>query len=608
MSSFKKVTVDEVSVLCFTWNVGNAKPNPSEHTAWLPYRGKGLDLIVVGTQENSGWDRDKQQQASQRQARNSLQSSTRLSFVSTPAQAKATSGITLVGVDGQPAAEVTESVTLGKWEQIALDRLGNEWAVCHHIELMSMRLTLYARKAAIETMITDVVSARSATGIGGQLGNKGGLVIGLKYGRTSLGFVSCHLAAHMHKVADRNEDFWEVLRETRVKAGASPLLDATFSFEHVVFMGDLNYRVQFPDDGNDLESDSDDEAKDTPEGTEKAIALVNKKAYAELVEHDQLRLSQAEGTAFIGFQEGPLAYPPTFKVERRAGTRYKLKRVPSYCDRILWKSMPGYEDGILQRQVHSLPSVTTSDHKPVLAHFAVTQPSPVPRALEADRAHFPVVRLSNVHVYLKGAPVDFLTDTCDPYAAFFTHPPGLLGDDAPVSAVTKSSKHMPVKQFAARVHDERAKAHLQREVTTVKLPDEDMRGYTVSWSTKQLPLLRPQVLGGEDELRKIAIVIAMFDLDYASDDDSLGTIAIGLGRPQGARGTDEEYSFDVRSELPWEQGVGFFTATVTVSFGGAVPAALAKAHKEKAGMHASHLSHLGVGVGCGGFGRACVVQ
>ena len=48
-------------------------------------------------------------------------------------------------------------------------------------------------------------SARSATGIGGVCGNKGGLVMALTYRTTSLAFISCHLAAHDHKARDMAE-------------------------------------------------------------------------------------------------------------------------------------------------------------------------------------------------------------------------------------------------------------------------------------------------------------------------------------------------------------------------------------------------------------------
>lgn len=43
----------------------------------------------------------------------------------------------------------------------------------------------------------------------------------------------------------------------------------------------------------------------------------------------------------VGFQEGIPSFPPTFKVHRTsAAIDFNEKRIPSYCDRILWTSLP----------------------------------------------------------------------------------------------------------------------------------------------------------------------------------------------------------------------------------------------------------------------------
>lgn len=54
-------------------------------------------------------------------------------------------------------------------------------------------------------------------------------------------------------------------------------------------------------------------------------------------------------------------------MERRVGTWYSDKRLPAYCDRILWRSMPGVADGLSMLSLRSLPEVASSDHKPVCA-------------------------------------------------------------------------------------------------------------------------------------------------------------------------------------------------------------------------------------------------
>lgn len=40
---------DAISILCTTWNVGNAEPKEEELQGWLPSE-PSFDLVVVGTQ------------------------------------------------------------------------------------------------------------------------------------------------------------------------------------------------------------------------------------------------------------------------------------------------------------------------------------------------------------------------------------------------------------------------------------------------------------------------------------------------------------------------------------------------------------------------------
>lgn len=59
--------------------------------------------------------------------------------------------------------------------------------------------------------------------------------------------------------------------------------------------------------------------------------------------------------------------------------KYKMKRVPSWCDRILWHSQPAFKGDVDVVSYDAFPEISTSDHKPVAASFVVrTRPSYVP--------------------------------------------------------------------------------------------------------------------------------------------------------------------------------------------------------------------------------------
>ena len=106
---------------------------------------------------------------------------------------------------------------------------------------------------------------------------------------------------------------------------------------------------------------------------EEVERLVDQEDWEQLMHSDQLRLAQEAREALVGFQEGEMRFPPTFKVARQKGTTYIKRRVPSYCDRILWKSMPTRRKHIRQVSLRAVPSVSTSDHKPILACFEIQQ-------------------------------------------------------------------------------------------------------------------------------------------------------------------------------------------------------------------------------------------
>ena len=108
---------------------------------------------------------------------------------------------------------------MNPWEAMVSARLGAQWTICSHVVLWEQRLTVYARKEDLapppgqqQPRVHAVQTGWSRTGVGGVLGNKGGIVIKLCLGDTSLVFVSAHLAAHAHKLTARNDDCQEVRR------------------------------------------------------------------------------------------------------------------------------------------------------------------------------------------------------------------------------------------------------------------------------------------------------------------------------------------------------------------------------------------------------------
>jgi len=215
--------------------------------------------------------------------------------------------------------------------------------------------------------ITWVESDTVATGIGGIVGNKGGVVVGLKLFDTRLAFVSSHLAAHQYQTFRRNVDVQKLILGTQV--GAAGISIGNF-FHHVFWAGDLNYRLNVA--GRSVASTKSGDKDNTVSEEEMQVVLGKIQAgnLSDLLARDQLLCERGMGRVFAGFEEGAIRFPPTFKFE--TADSYHAKRLPAWCDRVLWKSNEAFAGRASLLTYDSVPSVCTSDHKPVVASFAVT--------------------------------------------------------------------------------------------------------------------------------------------------------------------------------------------------------------------------------------------
>lgn len=138
----------------------------------------------------------------------------------------------------------------------------------------------------------------------------------------------------------------------------------------VFWLGDLNYRLQPLEDLDQREA-----------MLETVCREIDRQNWEQLVEYDQLKQQQRLGLVLAGFEEEALCFPPTFKFGKTpdakdAKSRYNTKRVPSYCDRILYRATG---DARVECKAYTCESsVTSIDHRPVLGSFDITVPVVVP--------------------------------------------------------------------------------------------------------------------------------------------------------------------------------------------------------------------------------------
>lgn len=222
--------------------------------------------------------------------------------------------------------------------------------------LWNMRLAVFV-KPEHQSRVSRVGTASVKTGLGNTLGNKGAVGVSFYLNGTSFGFVNCHLTSGSDKVLRRNQNFVDILRLLSLGEKIGPF-DISLRFSHLFWCGDLNYRLDL--DVQDI------------------LKHVSKREFEELMCADQLTRERHKRKSFLNFKEEKITFPPTYRYERGSRNCYLWQKyktsgvrvnVPSWCDRILWKSYP--ETHIICTAYGCTDDIFTSDHSPVFATFQV---------------------------------------------------------------------------------------------------------------------------------------------------------------------------------------------------------------------------------------------
>ncbi|CAI9116462.1 OLC1v1017607C2 [Oldenlandia corymbosa var. corymbosa] len=194
----------------------------------------------------------------------------------------------------------------------------------------------------------------STVGVGamGYIGNKGSVAVSMSIYQTLFCFICSHLTSGEREVdvIKRNADVQEIHRRTHFNSLSVMGLPRTiYDHERVIWLGDLNYRINLP--------------------YEKTKELISKKDWSKLRESDQLIRELRKGRAFDGWSEGILNFAPTYKYEMNAdkyvGDDPKVRRTPAWCDRVL-----SYGKG-MRLTSYRRSELKFSDHKPVTASYMV---------------------------------------------------------------------------------------------------------------------------------------------------------------------------------------------------------------------------------------------
>ncbi|XP_061895445.1 phosphatidylinositol 3,4,5-trisphosphate 5-phosphatase 1 isoform X2 [Entelurus aequoreus] len=309
---------DMITVFVGTWNMGNAGP-PHGTSSWFQCKGQGRtqddtadliphDIYVVGTQEDPLGEKEW----------------------------------------ADAVKSVLRSVTNIHFKQVAVHTLWN------------IRIVVLA-KPEHENRISHVCSDSVKTGIANTLGNKGAVGVSFMFNGTAFGFVNSHLTSGSEKKLRRNQNYLNILRFLNLGDKKLNPFDITHRFTHLFWLGDLNYRVDLPNTEAEF-----------------MVSRIRQQQYQDLLCRDQLSMERTEQRVFLHFAEEEITFAPTYRFERytrdkyaytkakATGTKYNL---PSWCDRILWKSYPLVH--VVCQAYGCTNDIMTSDHSPVFASFEV---------------------------------------------------------------------------------------------------------------------------------------------------------------------------------------------------------------------------------------------
>ena len=224
-------------------------------------------------------------------------------------------------------------------------------------QMVGILLSVYVLKKhrpAISEISTEIMT----TGILGVMGNKGGVATRFKFHDSTFCILNSHFNAHQQNVARRNQDYRDICTIIFNIPEVGPM--TIFDHDNIFWMGDLNYRIDLPD--------------------ETVREKIKASQWDYLFQADQLNIHMKRGNVFTGFSEAPITFAPTYKYV--VGTQdYDIEkaRIPSWCDRVLWKA----SDDRLLNLSYRRHELLQSDHRPVSALFQVPIKSVVKEARQA---------------------------------------------------------------------------------------------------------------------------------------------------------------------------------------------------------------------------------
>ncbi|EJF66076.1 skeletal muscle/kidney enriched inositol 5-phosphatase [Dichomitus squalens LYAD-421 SS1] len=290
----------------------------------------------------------------------------------------------------KPVIESRNALVLSQIEEHAPNK--ERYTLIAKVVNVGVALLVYGLDNGIGRKAVDVQTQWTGCGPA-HMGNKGAVGVRFRVPGEDGGvgevytFVCAHLTAHAHKNAHRIHDYHYIVSTLLFPPlpGADSKAPTTiFSTSHLFFFGDLNFRLSLPADHDLAAADQQ---------LNLVASLSTDDGRSALREYDQLVIERdMKGTIFQSFREGEFwRFKCSYKYHLGEVDRYDSKRVPAWTDRVMYTTYSDspetpQESSITNVLYTTVPSYTTSDHKPIVAVLLLPPPAPTTTTV-------PVIRL-----------------------------------------------------------------------------------------------------------------------------------------------------------------------------------------------------------------------
>lgn len=295
-----------------------------------------------------------------------------------------------LGLSGfsKPVVDNRDALILSQIEANAPNK--DRYSLIAKVVNVGVALLVYGRDEGVGRTACDVQTQWTGTGPA-YMGNKG--AVGVRFrvpgeeggvGETFT-FVCAHLTAYENRLGHRLADYKHIVGTLLFPPifPDSKIPSTIYSTSHLFFLGDLNFRLEIPAS----------HPFSLPDRIKQALDHEN--AREELKEFDQLLVEHRKGTVFVGLREGQFwKFKCSYKYLHGEVDKYSTKRTPSWTDRVLYATHTDSPDSLDKSNITnllytSIPSYTTSDHKPIVCMLLLPPSSPSMPASSAP----PIIRL-----------------------------------------------------------------------------------------------------------------------------------------------------------------------------------------------------------------------